>query len=186
MPYSPYGIACSFSGHAGQHVVVESEGGVVSFRQGEKGRLEDPCVDAVRLLLEQLDALTFGPEGMPMPLWVFYNASELPGGIVGFGDKRWRTSGAEGAVKLAGGKAEFAKGGTLGHPWGNAAGAAANRVSLEACVQARNEGRDLEKEGKEILTKAAEHSPELKMAMETWKEIKFEFDTVDKLDVVHR
>jgi ribulose-bisphosphate carboxylase large chain len=26
-------------------------------------------------------------------------------------------------------------GGTLGHPWGNAAGAAANRVALEACVE---------------------------------------------------
>ncbi|SOC02496.1 form I ribulose bisphosphate carboxylase large subunit [Rhodobacter maris] len=77
-------------------------------------------------------------------------------------------------------------GGTLGHPWGNAAGAAANRVALEACVQARNEGRDLEREGKEILQKAASHSPELKVAMETWKEIKFEFDTVDKLDVQHR
>lgn len=77
-------------------------------------------------------------------------------------------------------------GGTLGHPWGNAAGAAANRVALEACVQARNEGRELEKEGKDILMNAARHSPELKVAMETWKEIKFEFDTVDKLDVQHR
>ncbi|MFP4161448.1 MAG: RuBisCO large subunit C-terminal-like domain-containing protein, partial [Ectothiorhodospira sp.] len=77
-------------------------------------------------------------------------------------------------------------GGTLGHPWGNAAGATANRVALEACVQARNEGREPEKEGKEILTAAAGHSPELKVAMETWKEIKFEFDTVDKLDVQHR
>lgn len=77
-------------------------------------------------------------------------------------------------------------GGTLGHPWGNAAGAAANRVALEACVQARNEGRELEKEGKDILLNAARHSPELKVAMETWKEIKFEFDTVDKLDVQHR
>uniref|UniRef100_A0A2N9FG62 Ribulose bisphosphate carboxylase large chain n=1 Tax=Fagus sylvatica TaxID=28930 RepID=A0A2N9FG62_FAGSY len=28
-------------------------------------------------------------------------------------------------------------GGTLGHPWGNAPGAVANRVALEACVQAR-------------------------------------------------
>jgi ribulose-bisphosphate carboxylase large chain len=77
-------------------------------------------------------------------------------------------------------------GGTLGHPWGNAAGAAANRVALEACVQARNEGRQLEKEGKDILTNAAKSSPELKVAMETWKEIKFEFDVVDKLDVQHR
>ncbi|WP_404379571.1 form I ribulose bisphosphate carboxylase large subunit [Caenispirillum salinarum] len=77
-------------------------------------------------------------------------------------------------------------GGTLGHPWGNAAGAAANRVALEACVQARNEGRDLEREGKDVLTNAAQASPELKTAMETWKEIRFEFDTVDKLDVAHR
>ena len=77
-------------------------------------------------------------------------------------------------------------GGTLGHPWGNAAGAAANRVALEACVQARNEGREIEKEGKDILSTAASHSPELKIAMETWKEIKFEFDTVDKLDVAHK
>ncbi|MDH5599855.1 MAG: RuBisCO large subunit C-terminal-like domain-containing protein, partial [Gammaproteobacteria bacterium] len=77
-------------------------------------------------------------------------------------------------------------GGTLGHPWGNAAGAAANRVAVEACVEARNTGRELEKEGKDILTAAAKHSPELKSAMETWKEIKFEFDTVDKIDVAHK
>jgi ribulose-bisphosphate carboxylase large chain len=77
-------------------------------------------------------------------------------------------------------------GGTLGHPWGNAAGACANRVALEACVKARNEGRDLEKEGKDILNAAATHSSELKVAMETWKEIKFEFDVVDKLDVSHK
>ncbi|CAD6252410.1 unnamed protein product [Miscanthus lutarioriparius] len=42
-------------------------------------------------------------------------------------------------------------GGTLGHPWGNAFGAAANRVALEACVQARNQGRDLAHEGNEII-----------------------------------
>ncbi len=73
-------------------------------------------------------------------------------------------------------------GGTLGHPWGNAAGAAANRVALEACVEARNQGRNPEAEAKDILGAAARHSPELAAAMETWKEIKFEFDTVDKLD----
>ncbi len=77
-------------------------------------------------------------------------------------------------------------GGTLGHPWGNAAGAAANRVAVEACVEARNTGRELEKEGKDILQSAAKHSPELAIAMETWKEIKFEFDTVDKIDVAHK
>jgi ribulose-bisphosphate carboxylase large chain len=77
-------------------------------------------------------------------------------------------------------------GGTLSNPWGNAAGAAANRVAVEACVEARYMGVELEKEGKDILTKAAAHSPELKIAMETWKEIKFEFDTVDKIDVAHK
>jgi len=77
-------------------------------------------------------------------------------------------------------------GGTLGHPWGNAAGACANRVALEACVQARNEGAELEKVGGDILRKAGEHSPELKVALETWKEIRFEFDTVDKLDAAHK
>jgi ribulose 1,5-bisphosphate carboxylase large subunit-like protein len=50
-------------------------------------------------------------------------------------------------------------GGTQGHPWGNAAGAAANRVALEACVKARNEGREIEKEARDILTEAAKHSP---------------------------
>ena len=40
----------------------------------------------------------------------------------------------------------------------------------------------MEREGREILSEAAQQSPELRIAMETWKEIKFEFDTVDKLD----
>jgi ribulose-bisphosphate carboxylase large chain len=79
-------------------------------------------------------------------------------------------------------------GGTLGHPWGNAAGAAANRTALEACVEDRNRNgvEGLEKRGGDVLREAAKHSPELAAAMETWKEIKFEFDTVDKLDVAHR
>jgi len=76
-------------------------------------------------------------------------------------------------------------GGTLGHPWGNAAGACANRVALEACVEARNQGCNLELESRDILKAAATHSPELKIALETWKEIKFEFETVDKLDAHH-
>ncbi len=75
-------------------------------------------------------------------------------------------------------------GGTLGHPWGNAAGATANRVATEACVKARNEGVQVEKHGREILTNAAKHSRELAVALETWKEITFDFDTVDKLDSV--
>ena len=37
------------------------------------------------LLLQTLDRLTFGPEGMPMPRWVFYDCAEVPGAIFGFG-----------------------------------------------------------------------------------------------------
>ena len=72
-------------------------------------------------------------------------------------------------------------GGTLGHPWGNAPGAAANRVASEACVQARNEGRDLSREGGDVIREACKWSPELAAACEVWKEIKFEFETIDKL-----
>lgn len=35
--------------------------------------------------LKRLDEVTFGPEGMPMPRWVFFVAAELPAGIVGLG-----------------------------------------------------------------------------------------------------
>ena len=72
-------------------------------------------------------------------------------------------------------------GGTLGHPWGNAPGAVANRVALEACVQARNEGRDLAREGNEVIREASKWSPELAAACEIWKEIKFEFEAVDTI-----
>ena len=71
--------------------------------------------------------------------------------------------------------------GTPGHSQGNAPGAFANRVALEACVQARNEGKDLARQGGDVLRAAAKWSPELAAACEVWKEIKFEFDTVDKL-----
>lgn len=33
--------------------------------------------------LETLDALTFGPRGMAMPRWVFYDCSEMPSAIIG-------------------------------------------------------------------------------------------------------
>ena len=74
-------------------------------------------------------------------------------------------------------------GGTLGHPWGNRAGATANRVALEAIIQARNEGRNIIAEGRQILEKAARWSPELRAAMETWREVRFEFEAVDTLDL---
>ncbi|CAI0461191.1 unnamed protein product [Linum tenue] len=72
-------------------------------------------------------------------------------------------------------------GGTLGHPWGNAPGAVANRVALEPCVQARNEGRDLAREGNSIFREASKWSPELAAACEVWKEIQFEYEAVDTL-----
>ncbi|KAL4315427.1 hypothetical protein AHAS_Ahas15G0184000 [Arachis hypogaea] len=72
-------------------------------------------------------------------------------------------------------------GGTLGHPWRNAPGAVANRVALEACVQARNEGRDLAREGNEIIREASKWSPELAATCEVWKAIKFEFPAMDTL-----
>jgi ribulose-bisphosphate carboxylase large chain len=75
-------------------------------------------------------------------------------------------------------------GGSAGHPWGSRAGATANRVALEACVQARNEGKELATEGAEVLKRAASRSPELAEALETWREVRFEFETVDTLDPV--
>jgi ribulose-bisphosphate carboxylase large chain len=73
-------------------------------------------------------------------------------------------------------------GGTAGHPQGSCAGAHANRVALEACVQARNEGRSLAVEGGEILRRAALASPELAAALDTWRDVRFDFPTVDTLD----
>ncbi len=75
-------------------------------------------------------------------------------------------------------------GGTVGHPMGIAAGATANRVALEAMIQARNEGRDCLAEGPEILEKAAKGSPELRAALNTWKDVTFEYASTDTPDVV--
>jgi ribulose-bisphosphate carboxylase large chain len=75
-------------------------------------------------------------------------------------------------------------GGTIGHPDGIAEGAAANRVAVEAMIQARNEGRDYLNEGPEILAKAAHWSPSLRKALEVWKDITFEFESTDVPDVV--
>lgn len=75
-------------------------------------------------------------------------------------------------------------GGTIGHPMGIAAGATANRVAVEAMIQARNEGRDYINEGPEILEKAAKWSPELRVALETWKDVTFNFASTDTPDVI--
>src|SRR5947207_753784 len=74
-------------------------------------------------------------------------------------------------------------GGTIGHPMGIAAGATANRVAVEAMIQARNEGRDYFQEGPDILEKAAKGCPELNAALQVWKDVTFDFASTDTPDV---
>ena len=73
-------------------------------------------------------------------------------------------------------------GGTIGHPAGIQAGAVANRVALEAMVKARNEGRDIANEGPEILQRAAQFCTPLKQALETWKDVSFNYASTDSSD----
>jgi ribulose-bisphosphate carboxylase large chain len=75
-------------------------------------------------------------------------------------------------------------GGTIGHPDGIAAGATANRVALEVIVQARNEGRDYQNEGPQMLEKAARTCKPLARALEIWKDITFNYESTDTPDVV--
>jgi len=75
-------------------------------------------------------------------------------------------------------------GGTIGHPEGIQQGAIANRVALEVMVQARNEGRDYMAEGPEILQKAAKWCSPLKAALDTWKDITFNYESTDTPDFV--
>src|SRR5579883_2169884 len=75
-------------------------------------------------------------------------------------------------------------GGTIGHPMGIAAGATANRVALEAMILARNEGRDILREGPEMLEAAARHCLPLKQALETWKDVTFDYASTDTPDFV--
>ena len=73
-------------------------------------------------------------------------------------------------------------GGTIGHPQGIQAGATANRVALEAMIKARNEGRDLWNEGPQILAQAAKWSSPLNAALQTWKDVTFEYTSTDTAD----
>src|ERR1700693_2658702 len=73
-------------------------------------------------------------------------------------------------------------GGTIGHPSGVAAGATANRVAAEAMIKARNEGRDFVREGDDILANAAKQCPELQVALDTWGDITFNYESTDTPD----
>ena len=75
-------------------------------------------------------------------------------------------------------------GGTIGHPMGIRAGATANRVAVEAMIQARNEGKDFYQEGPDILERAAKGCPELNAALQIWKDITFNFESTDVPDFV--
>ena len=75
-------------------------------------------------------------------------------------------------------------GGTIGHPMGVQAGATANRVALEAMIQARNEGKDIWNEGPDILDKAAKWCTPLKAALDTWKDITFNYASTDTVDYI--
>jgi ribulose-bisphosphate carboxylase large chain len=75
-------------------------------------------------------------------------------------------------------------GGTIGHPMGIEAGATANRVALEATILARNEGRDLKAEGPAILAEAARTCKPLAAALETWKDVTFDYASTDTSDFV--
>ena len=73
-------------------------------------------------------------------------------------------------------------GGTIGHPAGIQAGAVANRVALEAMVKARNEGRDIKAEGPAILQRAARFCTPLAQALDTWKDVSFNYASTDQSD----
>src|SRR3984957_19023325 len=75
-------------------------------------------------------------------------------------------------------------GGTIGHPMGVAAGATANRVAVEAMIQARNEGRAYFQEVPDILEHAAKGCPELNAALQVWKDVTFDFQSTDPPDYV--
>jgi ribulose-bisphosphate carboxylase large chain len=75
-------------------------------------------------------------------------------------------------------------GGTIGHPMGISAGAEANRVAVEAMIKARNEGKDFVNEGPDILKAAAKHCHALEIALDTWGEVSFNFESTDTPDVV--
>jgi ribulose-bisphosphate carboxylase large chain len=75
-------------------------------------------------------------------------------------------------------------GGTIGHPMGIQAGATANRVALEAMVKARNEGRDIWNEGPQILADAAKWCKPLRAALDTWKDVTFDYQSTDTADYV--
>jgi ribulose-bisphosphate carboxylase large chain len=73
-------------------------------------------------------------------------------------------------------------GGTIGHPDGIEAGATANRVALEAMLLAKNEGQNFVENGPQILKDASKNCRPLRVALDLWKSITFEYASTDTLD----
>ena len=69
-------------------------------------------------------------------------------------------------------------GSIMGHPWGSAAGATANRTAVEALAKARGENMNLTVDGRVILRKAMQDCPELRVALDHWQEGSFLFGVV--------
>ncbi len=68
---------------------------------------------------------------------------------------------------------------------GSPQGATANRVAVEAMIQARNAGRDYLAEGPDILAPPpARWSPSLYKALEIWKDVSFDFTSTDVPDAM--
>jgi ribulose-bisphosphate carboxylase large chain len=51
-------------------------------------------------------------------------------------------------------------------------------------IKARNEGRDFVREGEDILAAAARQCPELQIALDTWGDITFNYESTDTPDVI--
>ena len=51
-------------------------------------------------------------------------------------------------------------------------------------IKARNEGRDFAREGEQILAEAAKHCQPLQVALDTWGDITFNYESTDTPDVV--
>jgi ribulose-bisphosphate carboxylase large chain len=73
-------------------------------------------------------------------------------------------------------------GGTIGHPDGIQAGATANRVALESMVLAKNEGVAYLENGAEILKEAGKNCGPLRVALDLWKAITFDYASTDTCD----
>jgi ribulose-bisphosphate carboxylase large chain len=51
-------------------------------------------------------------------------------------------------------------------------------------VKARNEGRNIGAEGPQILVEAARHCAPLRAALDTWKDVTFNYASTDSSDYV--